>query len=115
MFAISGISVGVGLGGPVPYQRGLVPHQSQRSRYSNRTVSNSNKAVTAIREAMQTMKLTDEDLGFELNEGLSSHASSDSVDLYLLVSFFSSPGGRAPAWRSQVRFLSRDLLPLLFP
>ena len=43
--------LGVGLGGPVPYQRGLV-NQSPKSRYSNRAVSNSNKAVTVIKSSL---------------------------------------------------------------
>ena len=37
---------------PVPCQIGLAPYQSTRSRYSNRAVGGSNKAVMVIREAV---------------------------------------------------------------
>jgi len=64
-------------GGPVPYQRGLVHHQSPRLRYSNKAVNNSDKAVTVIREAVHHSNHKSYKIIFILSGGLSSHCQKE--------------------------------------
>ena len=102
--------LGVGLGRPVPYQRGLVPHQSPRLRYSYTVVSNSNRAVTVITvvQQMQTMKVTNKDLGFIPSGGLSSHYQIVSA-FFFWSSAFSAVCPTKPDSLDQIRHCLHNL------